>query len=174
MMVPIFVRAVSMMKTQKNYEKKWGGIERMDKVIVLNGGSDNGKTTTLNLLIDMFQIIATSYEIKFAPEEWEDKKDRWAYFDFYEKRIGICTSGDTKQTIKKNFEYFEEKNCDIAVCASHMWDGSGKAMEKRLKKLDADYDTWHKTKNNGTAQEFAAVIFESIIKELNIVLKLTK
>lgn len=144
----------------------------MDKVIVLKGGSDVGKSTTLNLLIDMFQLIATSYEIKFAPEEWEDEKDRWAFFDFYEKRIGICTSGDSAKTIKKNFEYFEEKKCDITVCASHMWDASGKAMSRNLKKLDVDYDTWHKTKNNGTAQEFAAVIFKNIIEELNIDLSL--
>ena len=34
----------------------------MKKVIVLKGGSDNGKTTTLNLLIDLFQIVADHYE----------------------------------------------------------------------------------------------------------------
>ncbi|MCI6366079.1 MAG: hypothetical protein MR911_06265 [Spirochaetia bacterium] len=140
----------------------------MEKVIVLKGGSDNGKTTTLNLLIDLFQIVADHYEIKFNPENWEDEKDRWAYFDFCKKRIGICTSGDSAKTIKNNFKYFEDNQCDIAVCASHVWDESGKAMNKKLKKLDADYDTWHKTKNNGTAQEFAAVIFKNIIKELNI------
>lgn len=165
------------MKMQKNCEKNWGEIERMEKVIVLQGGSNNGKTTTLNLLIDLFQIVATSYEIKFEPGELEDEKDRWTYFVFYEKRIGICTSGDSKEIIDRNFEYFEKNKCDIAVCASHMWDESGKAMEKKLKKLkkiDADYDTWHKTKNNGTAQEFAAVIFMNIIKELKIDFKFSK
>ena len=47
-------------------------------------------------------------------------------------------------------------------------------MDKKLKKLDVDYDTCRKTKNNGTAQEFAAVIFKNIIDELNINLNLKK
>ena len=146
----------------------------MEKVIVLKGGSDNGKTTTLNLLIDLFQIVADHYEIKFNPENWEDEKDRWAYFDFCKKRIGICTSGDSAKTVNNNFKYFEDNQCDIAVCASHVWDASGRAMDKKLKKLDVDYDTCRKTKNNGTAQEFAAVIFKNIIDELNININLKK
>ena len=50
----------------------------MVKLFVLNGGSNVGKSTTLNLLIDLFQIISSRYEICFDPEHYEDVNDRWA------------------------------------------------------------------------------------------------
>lgn len=58
----------------------------MVKLFVLNGGSNVGKSTTLNLLIDLFQIISSRYEICFDPEHYEDVNDRWAWFIFEGKK----------------------------------------------------------------------------------------
>ena len=83
----------------------------MEKIIALYGKPKIGKTTTLNILIDMLRIVSSSYKI-------EKEYDGRATFKFAKKTISVCTPGDDVGTIKKNCEYFSEHKCDIAVTAN--------------------------------------------------------
>lgn len=97
------------------------------KIIDLKGSSDAGKTTTLNYLIDVMQIVSSAYDITFCKTDTQDEKDRRAWFDYKGYRIGICTSGDSKETISENFKYCQKNCCDIAVIASRV---RGQTIEK--------------------------------------------
>lgn len=97
------------------------------KIIDLKGSSDAGKTTTLNYLIDVMQIVSSAYDITFCKTDTQDEKDRRAWFDYKGYRIGICTSGDSKETIDENFKYCQKNCCDIAVIASRI---RGQTIEK--------------------------------------------
>lgn len=139
----------------------------MVKLFVLNGGSNVGKSTTLNLLIDLFQIISSRYEICFDPEHYEDVNDRWTWFIFEGKKIGICTSGDNYEACNKNLSFFQDNGCDIAVCASHVWSVDAKKYQRKLERKDIPFES---IKKNSAVdpKHYVIQLFLLICKELQI------
>lgn len=80
----------------------------MERIIALYGKSKIGKSTTLNILIDLLRIVADSYQIN---KDYEG----YATFDFAGKKISICTPGDNEEIIESNIAYFNKQKCDIAI-----------------------------------------------------------
>lgn len=78
----------------------------MEKIIALYGKPKIGKTTTLNILIDMLRIVSSSYEI-------EKEYDGRATFKFAKKTISVCTPGDDVGTIKKIASIFLSINVTL-------------------------------------------------------------
>lgn len=135
------------------------------KIINLRGTSDVGKSTALNCVIDMLQIVSSEYEVSYHPSG-ETNEDRKAWFVFKDKRIGICTGGDTSEIVTENFRYCQEQGCDIAVTASRAW---GQVVEK-LKNL-ARYHVceieYIKINNLTDAKTKAVDVLNMILEEVN-------
>lgn len=89
----------------------------MKIAIALYGSGEKGKTTTLNLLIDLIisEITGFPFELK---SETELKIDRRISFDFHGQKVGICTWGDNENELKTNCEFFEKEKCTFIVTAT--------------------------------------------------------
>lgn len=83
----------------------------LKKIIALYASSDAGKTTTLNILIDILRIVSDSYTIS-------KEYDAYATFEFNNETICVCTGGDSKDVITNNINYFKSEKCTIAVSAT--------------------------------------------------------
>lgn len=77
----------------------------MKKIIGLYGRRSSGKTTTLNLLIGLF-------------EKKGNLDDPITIRDYQEKTIVITPGGDDEEVIRKNLEAFEKAEGDILVTAT--------------------------------------------------------
>ena len=77
----------------------------MKKIIGLYGRRSSGKTTTLNLLIGLF-------------EKKGNLDDPITIRDYQEKTIVITPGGDDKEVIKNNLEAFGKAEGDILVTAT--------------------------------------------------------
>jgi len=89
----------------------------MKKIIALYGKGDSGKTSTLNLLIDL--IVSENKGIPMAIRAEEElRKDCRAVLSYKGKIIGVGTWGDSKDEVEKNCKFFKEKNCDIMFTAT--------------------------------------------------------
>lgn len=77
----------------------------MKKIIGLYGRPGSGKTTTLNLLIGLF-------------EKKGNLDDPITIRDYQEKTIVITPGGDDEEVIRKNLEAFEKAEGDILVTAT--------------------------------------------------------
>ena len=77
----------------------------MKKIIGLYGRRSSGKTTTLNLLIGLF-------------EKKGNLDDPITIRDYQGKTIVITPGGDDEEVIRKNLEAFEKAEGDILVTAT--------------------------------------------------------
>ena len=84
------------------------------KVIALYATRNRGKTTTLNKLIDLLSLVASSYEISRTGETC-------AYFEVNGKGVTVCTPGDNGEAIKANIDFLKKHESDVFVTASHKW-----------------------------------------------------
>ena len=98
-------------------------------VVALQETEKKGKTDTLKRLINLFKDIGGVSLV----EEKVAIKDQWAVFDYFGKKIGITTRGESEQCIDDDFKDMGE--CDIYVCAVH---SSGKTVDL-VKKADEWY-----------------------------------
>lgn len=98
-------------------------------VVALQETEKKGKTDTLKRLINLFKGIRGVSLVK----EKVGIKDQWAVFDYFGKKIGITTRGDSEQCIDNDFKDMGE--CDIYVCAVH---SSGKTVDL-VKRADEWY-----------------------------------
>ena len=73
----------------------------MKKIIALSGKAESGKTTTLNILINLLSIVSDSFEIS-------REYDSMATFSFNDTRISVCTPGDTGDILQENIDYFDK------------------------------------------------------------------
>jgi len=89
----------------------------MKIAIALYGSGEKGKTTTLNLLIDLIisEITGFPFELK---SETELKIDRRISFEYRGHKVGICTWGDNESELKKNCEFFYHEKCTFIITAT--------------------------------------------------------
>ncbi len=102
----------------------------MKKIIALYGRSNTGKTTTLNYLIG---FLDENLEI----DDNSLTNNRKEVIYYKNKKIAVTTPGDNKSELKKNIEYFKNKDCDILVTATR----TKGATREELKKYAQDIKT---------------------------------
>lgn len=133
----------------------------LKKIIALYASSDAGKTTTLNILIDILRIVSDSYTIS-------KEYDAYATFEFNNETICVCTGGDSKDVITNNINYFKSEKCTIAVSATRT-KGDGKelydnfATQQKLKVIKV-----HKDEEPDTCRLYAAKLFQIITEKIDI------
>lgn len=102
----------------------------MKKITALYGRSNTGKTTTLNYLIG---FLDENLEI----DDNSLTNNRKEVIYYKNKKIAVTTPGDNKSELKKNIEYFKNKDCDILVTATR----TKGATREELKKYAQDIKT---------------------------------
>lgn len=96
----------------------------IEEIIIYYGAADNGKTTTLNLVIESIRSnIAGFQELTDSPDDLDSpehkEQDQHAIFKHKEtgKVIGIWTAGDDED-LKNNLHFLEKSHVQIAIMAS--------------------------------------------------------
>lgn len=89
----------------------------MKKSFAIVGRGSVGKTTTLNILIELLDI-ATNSSIITKIEVNEYKDTRVVFSNYRGYTVGVCTPGDNSQELKANCKFFEKYNCDIIFTAT--------------------------------------------------------
>ncbi len=131
----------------------------MRKVFALYAPANHGKTTTLNILIDLLCIVADSYNV------WRDREG-WGWFVINGVTVGVCTPGDNQDVIKNNIRYFNENGCEIVVTASRSKGGGVKEIEKLEKKEKAELEWIEKEDSQKLNKLIASDIFRKILNEV--------
>ena len=86
------------------------------KVIMLDGQSRCGKTTTLNYLYDA--MVAQGGKIIRPKTQIDDNlKDFECVLEYEEKKVAIFTMGDIMKEVNHAMSFYEGMDCDILVCA---------------------------------------------------------
>ena len=92
------------------------------KVIVLVGGTDAGKTTTLkkltNDLVEQYGATLEKPKSK-SLSALISQKELSVIVKYRENRIGIATYGDMAKEVAQKIQSFFKQRCDWAVCAAH-------------------------------------------------------
>lgn len=83
----------------------------MKKIIALYRRAETGKTSTLNLLIELLDMNKKVEEIRLT-------EDRRVSISYGNKKIAVTTWGDNGFELKENIKYFENEDCDILVTAT--------------------------------------------------------
>lgn len=97
----------------------------MKKIIALQGRAQCGKTSTLNLLIDLLAVATGKHNSMPLPH----KGDRREIFVIKGVTVGIATGGDTEDIVQKNCSFFTENNCDVVFSAIRTRGGTCRALE---------------------------------------------
>ena len=129
----------------------------MEKIFALYASSNKGKTTTLNILIDLLAVVSDKYNI------WREYEG-WAWFIIKNKTISVCTSGDNANTVKNNIKDY--KDCDIFISDSRTKGGSVNEIEKLSKSENLKIEWIEKEDNPKKNKEIAADLFRRIMNEL--------
>ncbi|NQZ28324.1 MAG: hypothetical protein HRT55_18660 [Colwellia sp.] len=87
----------------------------MDRILVLCGSANSGKTTTLKQVIRMLEI---SFSICDIEHRIESEYDERVIFDVNGKKVGIETQGDPSSRLRESIPLFVNLNCDLIVCAT--------------------------------------------------------
>lgn len=84
------------------------------KIIALQGRGNSGKTTTIKMLPDI--LLANGF--KQVPNKMKNYGgDFLNIFQDGNKKIGITSSGDTFDLVKKRLNDLIIENCDVCICA---------------------------------------------------------
>lgn len=85
----------------------------LQKLIVLSGHSNCGKSDSLNRLKELLRLAGKS--VSSAPHRNSDDSETFMY-----KGLVVCVApaGDAGDIVKRNIRYFKNKKCNVAVSAS--------------------------------------------------------
>ncbi len=103
----------------------------MKKIIALYRRSETGKTSTLNLLIE---LLDKNKKI----EKERLKEDRRVSISYGSKKIAVTTWGDNGFELKENIKFFEEENCDILVTATRTRGETTEILTDYAKEIDTE------------------------------------
>ncbi|AEE15851.1 ATP-binding protein [Treponema brennaborense] len=107
------------------------------KVIGLYGRSNCGKTSTLNLLIDLLEEKTTGCK---KPSPQNNVCDRRETISFNGKIVSICTAGDNENQLNENIKYFNKTNPDVAVSATRTSGKTCTELKQYATKQSCDVD----------------------------------
>lgn len=134
-------------------------------VIVLQGKGEMGKSTTLYYLIQALKNKKTYDDF--------DRYDKCDVIYYKDKKIGVTTSGDNKDKLKRAIENNLPENCDIIVCAARTKGSSVDYIKDHFKKdliiwlgrfsatsdnKDFDMDELQKSTNEWQAEKIKDII----------------
>ncbi len=89
--------------------------KNQQKLIILQGAGNAGKTTTLRSVIETLQ---GSHNYALVCDDHARGKDRRVVLKSAGGvRVGICTAGDTHAIIEGNYRFFLHHSCDIMITA---------------------------------------------------------
>lgn len=97
----------------------------MKKIIGLQGRAQCGKTSTLNLLIDLLEV-----ETKGCAMPVPYIGDRKKVFVINGLTVGVATPGDTEQIVEENCDFFTANNCDVVFLATRTKGGTHHALDR--------------------------------------------
>ena len=103
----------------------------MKKIIALYRRSETGKTSTLNLLIELLDKNKKIEKERF-------KEDRRVSISYGSKKIAVTTWGDNGFELKENIKFFEEENCDILVTATRTRGETTEILTDYAKEIDTE------------------------------------
>ena len=103
----------------------------MKKIIALYRRSETGKTSTLNLLIE---LLDKNKKI----EKERLKEDRRVSISYGSKKIAVTTWGDNGFELKENIKFFEKENCDILVTATRTRGETTEILTDYAKEIDTE------------------------------------
>ena len=131
----------------------------MKKIFGLWGTENRGKTTTLNILVDLLSHVSDTYDI-------HKTYDTKSCFLINGIKIGVCTPGDNQIEIKENIKFFTENECEIIVTATRTKGGSVDELALFKNEHNAEL-IWIEKKDNPNLNKLvAADIFRRIINEV--------
>lgn len=135
-------------------------------IIALRGDSDSGKSSTLNKLYELmpksgFGIVHGRRQ----KDRGEGRSDYYAVVDKNEKKIGLCSYGDTRSIIVKHVSALMNAGCTIIVIACRPSGSSLDAIED-YRNLGCQIEYIEKLKESKKSDEFNAQRLISRINEL--------
>ena len=136
----------------------------MKKIIALSGKAESGKTTTLNILINLLSIVSDSFEIS-------REYDSMATFTFNDTIISVCTPGDTGDILQENIDYFEEQKCDVCVSAIRTKGAGWNLYKEFAKKNNLEILKIFKDDDKTSCRLYAANLFQMVTSEIDIEVK---
>lgn len=131
----------------------------MKKIFGLWGAANRGKTTTLNILVDLLSQVSYSYSVQ---RFYESR----AWFLINGIKIGVCTPGDNQTEIKENIKFFTKNECEIIVTATRTKGGSVDEVEFFKNEHNAELVWIEKEDNPDLNKLVAGDIFRRIIDEV--------
>ncbi len=103
----------------------------MKKIIALYRRAETGKTSTLNLLIELLDKNKKVEEERLI-------EDRRVSISYGSKKIAVTTWGDNGFELKENIKFFEKENCDILVTATRTRGETTEILTDYAKEIDTE------------------------------------
>lgn len=135
----------------------------MKKIIALYASANKGKTTTLNKLIDLLEVVADSYE------KIRINNESKAWFEVFGKKIVVCTAGDYGLATQENIDFAQKYEYDIFVTATRTKGETTDEIMEFTKQDEAEL-LWRSKEDNAEkngiiAAELLSLIFKDITHE---------
>ncbi|WP_040598223.1 hypothetical protein [Alloprevotella rava] len=131
----------------------------MKKIIALYRSAETGKTSTLNLLIELLDKNKKVEEERLI-------EDRRVSISYGSKKIAVTTWGDNGFELKENIKFFEKENCDILVTATRTRGETTEILNDYAKEIDTDI-IWIEKNISAKLEE---LINQSQAKDINAII----
>lgn len=131
----------------------------MKKIIALYRCAKTGKTSTLNLLIE---LLDKNKEV----EEARLTEDRRVSIFYSNKKIAVTTWGDNGFELKENIKFFKKENCDILVTATRTRGETTEILNDYAKEINTEI-IWIEKNISAKLEE---LINQSQAKDINAII----
>lgn len=94
----------------------------MEKLIIVAGSPDSGKTLSVNMAIKKLLAkgaLVEKYLLGSRNNFWDKKGGGAIIINFNGKRIAIISYGDTVAAVDEVFKNSDVLSCDVIICCSH-------------------------------------------------------
>lgn len=138
----------------------------MQRIIVLIGHSNCGKSHTLNILRELIRNNG-GVSLSANPPYNGEKPETFKYKD---QVIALCPGGDNIKIIKRNFDYAYSKNADIIITAAHYRGKTISYIDKTAAEIGITAEKYKKSieyhlspeTQTHCNEEFAKVLFDRL------------